>query len=151
MRARFCLSDLVPPELAIESVSEEADTIVVSTRALTPHRPCPRCGAASDRVHSRYVRTVLDLPCSGRKVELRVATRRFVCTTTHCHQKIFAERFGEAILSSRARRTARLECLVQHLGIALGGRPAASFAKRLMLPDRRGGERCRAAIAARSP
>ncbi|MGA7975452.1 MAG: ISL3 family transposase [Pseudolabrys sp.] len=134
MRARFRLSDLVPPELAVESVSEEADTIVVSTRALAPNRPCPRCGAASDRVHSRYVRTVLDLPCSGRKVELRVATRRFVCTTTHCHQKIFAERFGEGTLSSRARRTARLECLVQHLGIALGGRPAASFAKRLMLP-----------------
>ena len=27
-----------------------------------------------------------------------------------------------------------LECLVHHLGLALGGRPAASFAKRLMLP-----------------
>ena len=35
---------------------------------------------------------------------------------------------------ARARRTARLECIVHHLGLALGGRPAASFAKRLMLP-----------------
>ena len=34
----------------------------------------------------------------------------------------------------RSRRTARLEGLVHHLGLALGGRPAASFAKRLMLP-----------------
>src|SRR3546814_20371772 len=31
-------------------------------------------------------------------------------------------------------RTARLDGLVHHLGVALGGRPAARFAKRLMLP-----------------
>src|SRR5690606_35838059 len=33
-----------------------------------------------------------------------------------------------------ARRTARLDCIVHHLGLALGGRPAATFAKRLMVP-----------------
>ena len=45
-----------------------------------------------------------------------------------------SETRGEAVLSVRSRRTARLEGLVHHLGLALGGRPAASFAKRLMLP-----------------
>jgi transposase len=38
------------------------------------------------------------------------------------------------VVPLRSRRTARLECIVHHLGLALGGRPAASFAKRLMLP-----------------
>ena len=33
-----------------------------------------------------------------------------------------------------ARRTTRLEHVVHHLGLALGGRPAASVATRLMLP-----------------
>jgi hypothetical protein len=33
-----------------------------------------------------------------------------------------------------ARRTARLDHIVHHLGLALGGRPAASFSQRLMLP-----------------
>src|SRR3979409_2696564 len=33
-----------------------------------------------------------------------------------------------------ARRTARLDYVGHHLGRALGGRPAASFAQRLMLP-----------------
>ena len=121
MKAKFRLSDLIPPELAVESVSEDADAIIVSARAIASARPCPQCGTASGRIHSRYVRTVLDLPCSGRKVELRVTTRRFVCTAISCRQKIFAERFGEDILPIRARRTARLECLVQHLGLALGG------------------------------
>ena len=29
---------------------------------------CPLCGAASRRVHSRYIRQVSDLPCSGRRI-----------------------------------------------------------------------------------
>ncbi|MCP1876656.1 hypothetical protein J2S83_010128, partial [Bradyrhizobium japonicum] len=64
----------------------------------------------------------------------RVITRRFVCEVPQCRRRIFAERFGDDILPTRSRRTARLECIVHHLGLALGGRPAASFAKRLMLP-----------------
>lgn len=55
-------------------------------------------------------------------------------STPDCPRRIFAERFDEAVLPVRSRRTARLEGLVHHLGLALGGRPAASFAKRLMLP-----------------
>ena len=38
------------------------------------------------------------------------------------------------MLAPWARRTARLDHIVHHLGLALGGRPAASFARRLMLP-----------------
>jgi hypothetical protein len=45
-----------------------------------------------------------------------------------------ADRFGDDVLPTRSRRSARLECIVHHLGLALGGRPAAGFAKRLMLP-----------------
>lgn len=134
MAVQFRFSNLIPPELAIDSVSEAADALIVCARALTTSRACPQCGTASSRVHSRYIRTVLDLPCSGRKVQLCVSTRRFACIASHCRQKIFAERFGDDMLSTRARRTARLECLVHHLGLALGGRPAAGFAKRMMMP-----------------
>jgi transposase len=73
------------------------------------------------------------LPCAGRKVELCLVARRFVCDAPFCRRRIFAERFG-GIVCERSRRTARLECIVHHLGLALGGRPAASFAKRLMVP-----------------
>lgn len=38
------------------------------------------------------------------------------------------------MVAERSRRTSRLECLVHHLGLALGGRPAAGFARRLMVP-----------------
>lgn len=120
MRTQFSLRDLIPPELAVETVTEEAGTISVTARATLPHKACPRCGGVSSRIHSRYGRTISDLPCSGRRVEVLITARRFFCTTPHCRQKIFAERFGEDVLPKSARRTARLECLVHHLGLALG-------------------------------
>ncbi|MET4037151.1 transposase [Bradyrhizobium sp. RT4a] len=75
-----------------------------------------------------------DLPLSGRIVQLLVIARRFRCDAVLCGRQIFTERFAEGVLAPSARRTARLDAIVHHLGLALGGRPAAGFAKRLMLP-----------------
>lgn len=38
------------------------------------------------------------------------------------------------VLRECSRWTARLDTIVHHLGLALGGRPAAAFVKRLMIP-----------------
>lgn len=106
MRTQFRLSDLIPSELVAERVSEDEDAIIVAAHAASPSGRCPRCGTASSRVHSRYIRTVTDLPCCGRRVELRLTARRFVCTASDCLQKIFAERFSNSVLPFRSRRTA---------------------------------------------
>ena len=134
MRAGIRISSLVPSGLVIESVSDSSDSIILAVRSEAGMAECPLCGARSRRIHSRYHRDVADLPSAGKQVRLLVITRRFVCEVPHCRRQIFAERFGDDVLPTRARRTARLECIVHHLGLALGGRPAASFAKRLMLP-----------------
>ncbi len=60
--------------------------------------------------------------------------RRFQCDAVLCPRRIFAERFAECALAPLARRTERLDHIVHHLGLALGGRPAAAFAARLMTP-----------------
>jgi transposase len=67
-------------------------------------------------------------------VQLVVIARRFRCDAVLCRRQIFTERHPEGVLAPAARRTARLDKIVHHLGLALGGRPAAMFAKRLMLP-----------------
>ena len=95
---------------------------------------CPDCGQSSDRMHSSYERRLLDLPSQGRAVQMRVMVRRFRCADPNCRRRIFAEPLGDAVAGRSARRTARLEAIVHHLGIALGGRPAAALARRLMLP-----------------
>lgn len=134
MRQTFQLSSLIPSGLSVENVAREGDTVVVTARGLAQIAACPLCGTASGRVHSRYERRAFDLPCAGRGVLLRIVARRFLCQAPHCRRKIFAERFEDGVLPMWSRRTARLECIVHHLGLALGGRPGASFAKRLMLP-----------------
>ena len=134
MQSDFRISSLIPGGLAVESVDHAGEAIVVVARPVARSAVCPLCGCASRRIHSRYIRRVSDLPCSGRGVLLRLVTRRFVCASPHCRRRIFAERFGDGVVAERSRRTARLECIVHHLGLALGGRPAASFARRLMLP-----------------
>jgi transposase len=134
MQPNFRISSLTPRGLTVESVTCVQEMMIVAARAAAVAAKCPLCGTASRRVHSRYIRRASDLPCAGRGVRLRVTARRFYCEAPHCRRRIFAERFGDAVLAMRSRRTARLEHIVHHLGLALGGRPAANFAKRLMLP-----------------
>lgn len=134
MRAHFRLSDLIPAELNVEAVHHRPDVIVVAACGQSGGCRCPECGTTSHRVHSRYPRIIADLPCAGRRIELHLTVRRFVCAADECRRKIFAERFGNDIVRPMARRTARLDTLVHHLALALGGRPAARFADRLGFP-----------------
>ena len=60
--------------------------------------------------------------------------RRFWCDAVLCGRRIFSEQFDGSVLARYGRRTQRLETIVHHLGLALGGRPAAAFATRLMVP-----------------
>lgn len=134
MRGSLRLSSLVPGGLVAGEVASEGNTLAVTAHGAAVNGQCPSCHQDSSRQHSRYFRVLSDLPASGRGVRIRLVVRRFRCGTETCSTRIFAERFGNDVLPVRSRRTARLECLVHHLGLALGGRPAASFAKRLMLP-----------------
>jgi len=124
----------VPAGFTLERISCSPGKVTLLVRSQAAASACPDCQAMSRRVHSRYQRRVADLPLSGQRVELILAVRRFRCPAVLCGRQIFAERFASDILASSARRTSRLETLVHHLGPALGGRPAASLARRLGLP-----------------
>jgi len=123
---------LVPAGFAIEGVDASGAMTVMVVRAMSRTSACPACGAPASRIHSRYHRRLMDLPVGGRAMQLIVLARRFYCDAVLCGQRIFTERFKE--LLPWARRTVRLDGIVRYLGLALGGRPAASFAGRLMIP-----------------
>ncbi len=127
-------SSLIPAGFAMVAASSDGDRTTVKVRSISRSSCCPTCGTDSHRVHSRYQRRVADLPLAGRSVRLIAEVCRFRCAATQCGQQIFTEQFATGVLAPWARRTGRLDGLVHHLGLALGGRPAASLAKRLMLP-----------------
>jgi transposase len=132
-RGRF-QSSLLPRGLNVEHVRIDDAEIVAVARSQGTMARCPACGRPSRRVHSRYERWLADLPAHGRRVRIRLTVRRFRCTEPDCPRQIFAERVGDAIARPFARRTARLQDIVHHLGLALGGRPGQSLARRLLLP-----------------
>ncbi len=133
MSNAISLSSLIPAGLSVEQFEACEGALIVTASARNRQAVCPSCSSRASRVHSRYIRGVTDLPAAGRVVRLRLVTRRFRCDVGTCRRKIFAERFGDTV-PERARRTGRMECIVHYLGLALGGRPAASFAERLMMP-----------------
>ncbi len=137
MRLALRASSLVPSGFVVEGVEIERVGPVITVRPAGKTSQCPGCGAVSDRIHSRYRRQLRDLPIGNRPVRIVVLARRFHCDAVLCGRRIFAERFEKNVLEPWARRTARLDEVVHCLGLVLGGRPAASFSRRLMLPGKR--------------
>jgi transposase len=93
----------------------------------------PLCHQQASRVHSRYVRTVADLPWAGFRVHLQITIRRFFCDTTTCPRRIFAERLGEA-LPAFARRTNRLTQALCGLAFVAGAEGGARQAHAQAMP-----------------
>ncbi len=124
----------LPYGLKAERLEMNAREVLVIATPRQAKADCPGCGKDSRRIHSRYQRTLIDLPAHGRQVRIVLTARRFRCTTPECQTSIFTERFAADVARPFARRTTRLQCLVRHLGLALGGRPAQSLAERLVLP-----------------
>ena len=123
-----------PEGLTIEAIETSDGLITVVARSSFRSLACPHCGVISSAVHSRYFRTLANLPSHGSAVNLQLRTRRFRCRTIGCPVEIFAERFDPSIAQSFGRRTERLEGIVHHIGLALGGRPGQRTARRLVLP-----------------
>jgi transposase len=127
-------SKLLPPGFSADDAASNDDGAVVTIHGTNAISACPSCGVISDRIHSRYHRRLADLPTAGRRLALVLQARRFRCEAAQCARRIFTERFEDNVLKPWSRRTARLDEIVYCLALALGGRPAASFARRLSMP-----------------
>lgn len=134
MGSRFRAQSLLPDGLIVERLEGDGTEIVAVARSRSATSSCPACGRVSARVHSRYERSLADLPAHGRGVRIRLQARRFRCGAEGCPRTVFAERFNEAIARPWARRSCRLQGIVHYVGVALGGRPGQSLARRLLLP-----------------
>ncbi len=93
---------------------------------------CPLCANLAHRIHSRYTRTIADLPCGSFIVRLRLRIRKFFCFFSGCPRQIFAERVPE-LVAPYARRTVRQGEVVRAVGLAVGARAGSRLAHRLQL------------------
>ena len=121
-----------PVELRLDRVSFGSDEIVITATARRHVVACPECGQPSRRVHSRYQRTLADLPWHGLRVRLALSVRKFFCDTPACARHIFTERLP-ATAAPYARRTTRAAGALDVIGLALGGVGGARLAAALGL------------------
>lgn len=142
----FCPSSR---ELRLEQLAVADELITITAAGRRETVPCSACGASAIRVHSRYVRTLADLPWQGTRVRLVVTVRRFFCEAAGCERRIFAECLPETA-ARYARRTGRVATLLELIGFALGGRAGSRMAAALGLASAPGTvlARVRAAAAA---
>ena len=89
-------STLVPADLVLVDAKIENGTALKTVRSRVSEVACPICGAEARRVHSRYVRTLADLPLVGRGVRLQFRARRLRCDAALCPRRIFVERLETA-------------------------------------------------------
>ena len=99
-----------PKLLNLIGLRADENVIILVARASSRVARCPVCVKRSGRVHSRYTRTLADLPWQGVPVTVHLRVRRFFCDQRACNRAIFAERLP-GIAAHYGRRTERLDGL----------------------------------------
>jgi len=129
------ISHLLPDATAVQldSVEGDASSIVLTLTMVSATVDCPQCQQPATKVHSRYVRTLADLPWATRAVQVRLTVRTFFGHNPACARRIFAEQPPNLVVPF-ARRTNRLRLEQQQLALAHGGEAGARTARRLKMP-----------------
>ena len=94
---------------------------------------CPGCRSISRSRHSRYWRSLKDLPVQGPQVILRLHLGRWRCRNAGCQRRIFTERLPK-VCAPYAQQTKRTDEIIAAVGHALGGRPGQRLMCRLGTP-----------------
>jgi transposase len=126
---------LMPPSLGLRVhqllvASDELTLVMACSRS---EACCPLCGQKTSRVHSRYSRTLQDLPWGTLRVRLRILVHRFFCQNPLCARQIFTQALPE-LAERSARRTNRLRDALLEIGWALGGKAGARLCRKQAMP-----------------
>lgn len=127
------LFHLLDATLQIEEVHVQAEQCMVRLRTTAPSAACLVCAHPSVTVHSRYQRTIRDVPCAGYAVRLCVEVRRCRCHNRSCPRQIFAERLPD-LAPAFAQRTARLTATLHRLALTLASKSGAPLLARCGMP-----------------
>ena len=91
---------------------------------------CPLCQSLTGRVHSRYERTLKDLPLAQFGLTILLEVCKFFCLNEACRRRIFTERLP-TIVAPWARRTLRYAEQLTAIALSLGGSAAVRLGQHL--------------------
>lgn len=121
---------LFPDDIGLicSSVELTDSSVHIQASSTSQFGACPHCNGNSTAIHSRYQRTLADLPWQGKQVTVRLLVRKFFCKQSTCKQSVFTERIP-LLMAPYARRTRRLVQLLEKVGINTGGEAGSRLAE----------------------
>jgi transposase len=125
-------------ELALTTLDLDPDRhqIIVSARSVRAEGLCPHCNVPSAHPHSRYQRTLADLPWADFTVRIHLTVSKWFCSTEACPRRIFTERLP-TLVAPWARRTQRLADRQRMIGLTVAGTAGARVATEVDQPTSR--------------
>jgi transposase len=124
------LPEIASLQLNSWHLDDSATLITLHGTSTQEGMPCPVCAVSTARVHSRYTRSLADLPWGAARVRWQLRVRKFVCTNAQCSRHIFTERLP-GVMVPWARQTRRLVAWLIIIGLALGGAAGVRLSRRL--------------------
>lgn len=121
-----------PKAVRLILIQPSPHSITLVVKAIATTSVCPLCHCPSSRIHSRYIRTVADLPWHGIAARLQLHIRKFFCQKQDCPRRIFCERLP-GVVATYARHTIRLNQLLELIGFVIGGQPGSRAANKMAL------------------
>ena len=94
-------------KLKITSYEYIEDILSINLERTNKSAICPHCCKKSTNIHSKYTRTIKDLPIQEYKVILNIETKIFFCKNKKCNTNTFAETFD--FIENHSRMTTRLK------------------------------------------
>ena len=89
----------LPEGMLIDQIQDAETRVIITVIATYPTSCCPLCLEPSSSIHSSYRRTLADVPCGGRQVQLLLTVRKFFCynpqmSSAKCLQSGFRPSFN---------------------------------------------------------
>lgn len=114
MNIEELLKDL-DKDLIVTETKKVEKIIYITCEISKNESECPFCNHSSNVIHSKYIRTISDLPIQNNEVKLLLVTRKFFCLNPKCNNKTFSERFG--FVNPKAVKTNRLINYINGIGL----------------------------------
>ena len=118
--------------IALDSIVSTHNSIVLRLSTVSSTAVCPLCSRPSERVHSRYERTLADLPWNQVAVRMHLRSHKFFCDNPACERIVFTEPLPK-LAARYARKTLQLQEAFYIIGYIIGGKAGARLATGLGL------------------
>jgi transposase len=122
----------LPEGMHIDQIQVTETGLMISVVATHPTSCYPLCALASSSIKGHHRRSLRDVPCGGRQIQLTLTVRKFYCRNPLCERKVFTERFPDFV-EPWARMTMRHGKQITCIGLATCGKGGTRLAVRLGL------------------